>query len=144
MSSRKPKKPPVEILTDAGKKILPEVNDALGPSDVLDVLRMWQECKRDCEAEKTKREEIRAKRDVAVAAIDAQRELLQSFFAARFSERKHVLDGFFGLMHHAVESKDNAQLDTALKGILGVLEDSPLKDLDAFRVARSEGKTIEI
>jgi hypothetical protein len=60
----------------------------------LDVLREYCECRKAADREQTRREEIRAKRDVAVAAIQAQKDLIEDYFRRRFSERAEVLDSF--------------------------------------------------
>lgn len=110
----------------------------------LDALREYCEYMKATEAERTRREEIRARRDVAVAAIQSQRELIEKYFEQRFAERKTALSGFLDLLSHAVDARNETELNVALNGILGIVRDSPLKDFEAFRQARLEGQTIEI
>lgn len=110
----------------------------------LDALREYCEYMKAAQAERTRREEIRARRDVAVAAIQSQRELIEKYFELRFAERKTVLSGFLDLLTHAVDARNETELNVALDGILGIVRDSPLKDFEAFRQARLEGQTIEI
>jgi len=112
--------------------------------DPLEVLREYFACKRATESEVTRREEIKAKRDTAVGAIQSQRELIEKYFELRFAERASALSKLFDLLENAISTKSNTELDTALNGILGVVQDSPLKDFDSFRSARIEGQIIEI
>lgn len=56
-----------------------------------------------------------------------------AYFDKRFDERKAVLDKFFGVLDGAVEGQDRETLHVALEGILGVLKDNPLADLESFR-----------
>lgn len=126
-----------KTLTKLGKGVINNINP-------LDVLREYVDCKKAMEEEVTRREEIKAKRDVVVSAIQAQREMIESYFAHRFAERASALSGFFKLLEHAVDTLNDTELDAALNGILGVCKDSPLKDFESFRAARIDGKEIEI
>lgn len=87
------------------------------------------------EEEQTKRAYIAARRDVLVSAVEAKERVLTAYFEQRFAERKGALDQFYALLHRATESGDQAQLDAALAGILGIVKDNPLKDLETFAEA---------
>ncbi len=95
--------------------------------DFLELLRVQQE-------EQTKRETIAAKRDALVAAIENQRLIIESYFEKRFAERKSALQNLFDLLRSGIQNKDTQTIDAALAGILGILQDSPLKDLEKFRM----------
>lgn len=126
---------------EAAQKLRKVVVQDINP---LAVLREYCEYRKATEGEETRREEIRARRDVAVSAIQAQKELIETYFCMCFKERSKALEHLFGVLSHAVDTKNDAELDTALNGILGVVGDSPLKDFEAFRTARLEGEIIEI
>jgi hypothetical protein len=110
----------------------------------LEVLREYYHFRKATEQEVTRREEIRAKRDVAIATIQTERELIEKYFQHRFAERASALSEFFNLLDHAVDTRNDNELDVALNGILAVVKDSPLKDFESFRAARIEGRIIEI
>lgn len=110
----------------------------------LEVLQEYFKYRTAMQEELTLCEEIRAKRDVAVASIQAQRDLIEKYFKDRFSERAMVLSKLFKLLDHAVKTRNDRELDITLNGILGVVKDSPLKDFESFRVAWKDGKEIEI
>jgi len=55
-----------------------------------------------------------------------------------------ALSRLLDLLTHAVDKRNEAELNVALSGILGIIQDSPLKDFEAFRQARLEGQVIEI
>lgn len=110
----------------------------------LEVLREYFAYRKAEEKEVTLRQEIRARRDETVAAIQAQRELIENYFTHRFAERASALSSFFKLLEHAVDTRNDTELDAALNSILGVVKDSPLKDFESFRAARIEGKVIKI
>ena len=126
-----------KVAGKGGKIIAQDINP-------LDALREYCEYMKAAQAERTRREDIRARRDVAVTAIQSQRELIEKYFELRFAERKTALSGFLDLLTHAVDARNETELNVALNGILGIVRDSPLKDFEAFRQARLEGQTIEI
>lgn len=110
----------------------------------LDVLKEYVAWRKIAEEQKTERQRVIAKRDVAVLAIEAERDVLIEYFRLRFSERRHALDGMFTMLHKAVEEKNDKALDAALNGILEVVKDNPLKDFETFRSSRAKGKILEI
>ena len=87
------------------------------------------------EEQQKERERTAAKRDVAVRLIESEREISLEYFAQRFAERKVALNGFFDILHTAVQEKDEHAMDTALSGILG---------FETFRQARADNRVIEI
>ena len=83
--------------------------------------------------EKTKRQAIAANRDALIARITAEKETILAYFSQRFAERRAALDEFFELLHHAADHRDNHQLNVALAGILGIIQDNPLDDFETFK-----------
>ena len=110
----------------------------------LEVLREYVSYRKTVLEQQTERERIAAKREVAVGLIESEREIILEYFAQRFAERKAALNGFFDVLHAAVQEKNDHAMDTALSGILGIVKDSPLKDFEAFRQARADNRVIEI
>lgn len=110
----------------------------------LESLQQYFEFRKVEEGQKTERERIIAQRDIAVCAIEAERDTILEYFKLRFAERREALGGFFQVLGRAVEEKNDKLMDIALAGILGVLRESPLKDFEAFRESRVRGEIIEI
>lgn len=110
----------------------------------LEVLREYVSYRKTVEEQQTERERIAARRDIAVRLIESEREIILKYFAQRFAERKDALNGFFDVLHTAVQEKNEHAMDTALSGILGIVKDSPLKDFETFRQARADNRVIEI
>lgn len=108
------------------KKFLRNVNP-------LEVLHEYFEYQKTLDEQRTTRELISAKRDIAIKSIEAQKEILLDYFNKRFSERKDSLDKFFDVLANAIKEKDDKQLDVALAGILGILKDNPLGDFQTFK-----------
>ena len=110
----------------------------------LEVVREYVSYCKTVTEQQTERERIAAKRDVAVRLIESEREIILDYFVQRFAERKNALNGFFDVLHAAVQEKNESGMDTALSGILGIMKDSPLRDFEAFRQARADNRIIEI
>ena len=91
------------------------------------------ECFRTMQEEETKRQAIMANRDVLIARLTAEKETILAYFSHRFAERRAALDEFFELLRYAVDSRDNHQLNVALAGILGIIQDNPLDDFETFK-----------
>lgn len=88
---------------------------------------------RTMQMEATKRQAIIANREVLIARITAEKDVLLAYFDHKFAERRAALDEFFELLHHAVASGDNQQLVAALSGILTIIQDNPLDDFETFK-----------
>jgi len=99
----------------------------------LEVLHEYFEYQKTLDEQRTTRENIKAKRDIAIKSIEAQKEILLDYFNKRFSERKDSLNKFFTVLDNAIKEKDDKQLDVALAGILGILKDNPLGDFQTFK-----------
>ena len=132
-----PKSPLGKVILNGGKVIVRDLNP-------LEVVREYVSYRKTVSEQQTERERIAAKRDVAVRLIESEREIILEYFAQRFAERKDALNGFFDVLHTAVQEKNERVMDTALSGILGIVKDSPLKDFDTFRKARADNRVIEI
>lgn len=85
------------------------------------------------ESEQTRREYIWARRDALVTALDNERDCILAYFEHRFAERRSALEEFYALLRESVDSRDAARLQAALAGILGVIQENPLGDLEKFR-----------
>lgn len=110
----------------------------------LEVVREYVSFLKTASEQKTERDRIASKREVAVKIIESEKEIILEYFKARFAERKEALQGLFDILHQAVETKNEHAMDTALGGILGIVKDSPLKDFVSFRQARADNKILEI
>ena len=94
------------------------------------------------EAEKTNREWIRANHRAFLAVLQAEQEALLFYFEHRFTERREALGEFYQVLHKAVETGDDHQLDVAICGILGIVKDNPLNDFEKFRQTYNDPNTI--
>lgn len=114
-----------------GGKVVSAVNVLAVVTEAVEYLKTRQE-------EQTKREYIWAKRDAIVTELNNEKEVVLSYFEHRFVERKGALEQFYSLLHRAVDTGNDQQLQTALNGILGIIQENPLKDFAEFRKNMSD------
>ena len=65
-----------------------------------------------------------------------------AYFEKRFAERRETLQEFYEVLHHAVETRNEHQLDSSIAGILGVIRENPLLDYAEFKGAFEDQDTV--
>lgn len=90
-----------------------------------DMVSQITELMRIREIEQTKREEIVARKETTIAAINAQKEVLLEGMRHVFAERAVVLQQSFKALDHALEKGDLAMLNVALGSMVQVIQTSP-------------------
>ena len=103
------------------------------PEDVERALRILGEVAQDtikyAEEQETKREEIRAMRDTAIAQINAMKECVQTYLEKTFDERSAIFAKQFEVVDSALLSGDNEMLASGLNSINALAASSPFKNL---------------
>lgn len=112
------------------------------PEDVERALRILGEVAQDtikyAEEQETKREEIRAMRDTAIAQINAMKECVQTYLEKTFDERSAIFAKQFEVVDYALLSGDNEMLASGLNSINALAASSPFKNLaDVTAVQKS-------
>lgn len=112
------------------------------PEDVERALRILGEVAQDtikyAEEQETKREEIRAMRDTAIAKINAMKECVQTYLEKTFDERSDIFAKQFEVVDSALLSGDNEMLASSLNSINALAASSPFKNLaDVTAVQKS-------
>lgn len=87
------------------------------------------------EQEATKRESIKASRDVALASIQAQRATMSELIKHTFAERGQVIQKQFEALDAALETGNLGLADLALKGMVTVIQSSPFKSIQEMQQA---------
>lgn len=107
------------------------------PEDVEQALRILEEVAQDtikyAEEQETKREEIRAMRDTAIAQINAMKECVQAYLEQTFDERSAIFAKQFEAVDSALTSGDNEMLAESLNSINALAASSPFKNLADIR-----------
>jgi hypothetical protein len=97
------------------------------------------------EQEKTTRADITAKRDIALASIQANRDLMTLFMERTFQERAAVLRTQFAALDHAMARGNDAQVHAALNSLVSVVQSSPFRSIQEMQNALSqEGHVIRL
>lgn len=81
------------------------------------------------EEQETKREEIRARRDVAIAQVSAMRDAVQLYLEKSFDERSVLFAKQFECVDAALKAGDNDMLAICLNNINALAASSPFKAL---------------
>lgn len=123
----------------AVRSILPTVAPPIVAADpVFQLTRALVEYLTGRDEQQTRRTEIEAHRDVHIAAIEADREVLEAGIAAVFAERGEALAHLGAALRQATEVGDAELARALLDALLAVLARDPFADLAAFRRRVSE------
>ena len=85
------------------------------------------------EEEKTKRQTIRADRDIAIEQIRAERDVIKQALAESFELRKAGLQAQIQAMDKAIDSGDSEALHAVLDVMVTTIQSSPFKDMADMR-----------
>lgn len=81
------------------------------------------------EEQETRREEIRAMRDLAISRVNAMREAVQTYLNKSFDERSVLFAKQFECVDTALKTGDNDMLACSLNSINSLAASSPFKNL---------------
>lgn len=99
----------------------------LQASDAFEnIVKAWSDYKSTAAIEETKREGIRAWRDVQVALIEKNTEILKGYLFHSFSERRIVIDRFFVELDRGIKSGNVEMVSMAMGSIVSIVKQSPL------------------
>lgn len=117
--------------------VIPDVikqipNTQMAESAFSQLVNAVKEYKTIKETEITKREYIRAKRDIAISKINAQKDILKIYFEYTFKERKAVFEGFFNALDKGMETNNDKVITYAMQGIISTMQNSPLQGVNDF------------
>lgn len=118
--------------TQAGVQDL-AADSLLSPEHVIDavfgLITLAGEVRKFEEAQVTKRIGIAAERDIAIASIKAQQELLQNYLDRSFDERAENFSRLFTVVDNALETNNMTALAMGLESVVKLAASSPFKDL---------------
>lgn len=103
---------------------VPDPKDALKAFENL--VSAWKDYKTTAELEQTKRESIRAWRDVQVKAIEKNTEILKLYLDHSFAERRMTIDQLFQRLDAGIGSSNPELISMALQSIITITRESPL------------------
>lgn len=87
------------------------------------------------EQEQTKRTEINARRDAALATIQGQRDNISELLRYTFQERASVLQKQFEALDYALANNQPELVSASLKSMVSVIQSSPFKTIQEMQQA---------
>jgi hypothetical protein len=90
------------------------------------LVNAWKDCSIVTEQEKTKRENIRAYREVNVKAIEENSAILKLYLKNTFAERAFVIQEMFDRLDKGIESGNTEIISLTIAAIVDVAKQSPL------------------
>jgi hypothetical protein len=123
-----------EVILGAAKTAGKAAGKAAGATGALalagsDLIKAFCDYRKTCEAEITRREYIRAERDVAIERIRAQTDVIKTYLDQAFRERRHVIDGNFAVLERALRENQPELACRAMTSIEEIMKKSPLNDV---------------
>lgn len=105
-------------------KAAPVVGDAT--KALNNIVDAWKQYKITAEVEQTKRESIRATRDVNIKAIEENAAILKTYLEGMFKERAGIIDGMFERLDRGLAEGNPQVASDAMAAIVAVTRQSPL------------------
>lgn len=112
------------LLTKGAASIVSNTLDA--KSAFQGLVDSYSEYKKTKQREMTNREAIRADRDIALAKIKSQKEILELYLKETFKERRDMLNQMFKALDKGLETGDMNVISNSLGAIIMVAKESPL------------------
>lgn len=109
--------------TIAKTVVMSQIDAEKAYTGLIDSWKQYQEIK---QREMTRREAIRADRDIALANIKAQKDILELYLNRTFDERKHNFERLFKTLDIAIKNDNLELMNGALSSIVEIAKTSPL------------------
>lgn len=109
------------------KTAVPTVSNALDAKSAFQgLMDSYSDYQKTKQRELTNREAIRADRDITLARIKSQKEVLELYLKETFKERRDMLNQMFKALDKGLETGDIDVINSSLGGIIAVAKESPL------------------
>lgn len=116
-----------KVITNIPKSPLPipKPTDATNQA-FNNLVSAWKECSIISEQEQTKRENIRAYRDINVKAIEENSAILKLYLEKTFAERADTIQGMFDRLDKGIELGNTEIIASTIGAIVDITKQSPL------------------
>lgn len=109
------------------KTAVPTVSNALDAKSAFQgLMDSYSDYQKTKQREMTNREAIRADRDITLARIKSQKEVLELYLKETFKERRDMLNQMFKALDKGLETGDIDVINSSLGSIIAVAKESPL------------------
>jgi len=136
----------MKLITKIGKKVgknIPSMTLEESIEGLKIIVEAFKENNRVVNEEQTKREEIRAQKEVYIEEIRTKKEILLDYFDNIFRERREIYQKFFKALDKGIEKENIELIQYATNAIVTIAMDSPLKDLQKFQKDNKIGKEVK-
>ncbi len=99
------------------------------------LIETHHEYKKIAAQEKSKREAVKAWKDVRLTELKNQKEILRSYLEEIFKERRYMIDGLFEALDKGIEANNLDVINGAIGGIINVAKESPLQQVDKLMLS---------
>ena len=120
----------IKSLTKIFKKAKPTPEQALEGLKIF--AEVVKENKKITEIETTKREEILAIKEVEIKKIEAQKEILKTYFEGIFAERRYMIEEMFERLDKGIENNNAELIQLSMHSIVSIAKESPLKQVESL------------
>jgi hypothetical protein len=123
------------------KKLAPQTLavPTAAPVAIGEIVSAISECVQTHQRERTRREEIEADKQIALARIERQHDLLDTYVHGRMGERASLQSNVFRTVDVALEKGNDEALDRVLRVLESELCRNPLSEF--VRLCVPEGET---
>ncbi len=94
-----------------------------------DLFKAFSDYRQACETEKTRRECIKAEKDIVIERIRNEKEILSTYLRETFRERNLVLEKILSSLDRALNENNTEVACKAMEQIEGVIRNSPLREI---------------
>jgi hypothetical protein len=108
------------------------------------VIKALSDYAQAAEQGKTDREEINAKREVALEIIRSERVLLIQYLKKRFGEKAALYTGYFNLLTASLENQDTETVRLLLESVLEVYKDDPCRTGIFRKIGSNPQRVVQI
>ena len=133
-------------VTKALIKVASKTTKVIPPAAMLDalyqVINSVVEYQKTAAVEASRQEDIRAKRDIAVVMIEAQRTIVFDLCEKMFSERSEAFKCMFRGLDEALTSGKTEEVGLYLGSIVTLAKHSPLQEIRQMANDMSQGKFV--
>lgn len=129
----------VQILDKVGRviptKTPPTISVEAASNAFSRLIETHHEYKKIAAQEKSKREAVKAWKDVRLTELKNQKEILRSYLEETFKERRYMIDGLFEALDKGIEANNLDVINGVIGGIINVAKESPLQQVDKLMLS---------
>lgn len=125
-------------------KVIPKPSPEMAFESFKMLMEAHHNYKMTVQTETTKREAIKAYKDIKVAKHEKEANFLKDYLNHTFQERKYHIDSMFERLDQGIESGNMELVNMAMQSITAVVKSSPLQEADKVIAAMNDSNVEKI